>query len=59
MMTTTKEQILGAVRDLVSDFMYYDRKEDEDLPLYAIEDALDAGIVTIDEIVAEFRGQLE
>ena len=50
-----KESILATVDDLVINFMYYDRKEDEDLPVGAIEGAIVTGGVTVDEIVAKFR----
>lgn len=50
-----KENILNTVSDLVGSFLYYDRKEDEDLPRGAIQDALEDGVITIDEIVAEFK----
>ena len=56
---TRRETILNTVDDLVSDLMYYDRKEDEDLPRGAIEEALDAGEITLDEIVQQFRKALE
>ena len=32
--------ILGCTEDLVSNFLYYDRKEDEDLPRGTIEEAI-------------------
>ncbi len=57
--TVTKDVILGVVSDLVSDFMYYDRKEDEDLPRGAIEKALATGALTVDEIVEKFRSEIE
>lgn len=50
-----KKKILGTVEDLVTDFLYYDRKEDEDLPLGAIEDAVKYGEVSIEEIIAAFE----
>jgi len=50
-----REIILGTVDDLVSDFLYYDRKESESLPRGAIDDAVKAGEVTVDEIVEQFR----
>ena len=50
---------MATVSDLVGGFMYYDRKEDEDLPRGAIEAAIAAGEITTDEIVAEFRRHLE
>jgi hypothetical protein len=57
-----RDEILAAVSDLVVDFLYYDRKEDEELPRGAIEDAVAAGEITVDEIVEAFRsglGELE
>jgi hypothetical protein len=53
-----REHILGTVTDLVSDFLYYDRKEDEYLPRGAIEAALADGTITVDEIVDKFRAEL-
>lgn len=35
-----KKLIFANVTDLVSNFLYYDRKEDEDLPCEAIENAI-------------------
>jgi hypothetical protein len=54
-----KEIILSAITDLSSNFLYYDRKEDEDLSSEDIEDAVENGIITIDEMVEEFRRNLE
>lgn len=51
--------ILAAVEDIVADFMYYDRKEDEELPAGVIEQAVKSGEVTTDVIVAVFRDNLE
>lgn len=53
-----KNHILKMMEDVVSDLMYYDRKEDEDLPLESIEEAIAAGEVTVEEITAEFKKQL-
>jgi hypothetical protein len=58
-MTTRAALILDTVTDLVSMFMYYDRKEDEDLPRGEIEEAIAFGEVTVDEIVARFRAGVE
>lgn len=52
---TRKEYILATVSDLVSDLMYYDRKEDEELPRGAIEEAIANYDITLDEIVEKFR----
>ena len=57
--TVTKQVILGVTSDLVADFMYYDRKEDEDLPMGAIEKAIATGVITTAEIVEKFQEGLE
>lgn len=54
-----KKKILGTISDLCSDFLYYDRKEDEDLTMEQLNEAVKSGEITIDEMVAEFRKQLE
>jgi hypothetical protein len=54
-MQTKRELIFGTLEDLVSNFLYYDRKEDEDLPKGAIEKAIKDGEITVAEIVAEFE----
>jgi hypothetical protein len=53
-----REHILDVVTDLVGGFLYYDRKEDEDLPLEAIEEAIAQGEITVDEIVEQFRKEM-
>ena len=53
------EDVLDVVEDLVSNFIYYDRKDDEDLPRGRIEELVEAGDVTVDEIVARFRSKLK
>lgn len=58
MRTSRYDLILDTVTDLVSDFMYYGRKDDEELPRGAIEDAIEQGEITIDEIVEAFRDKL-
>ncbi len=55
---TRREIILATVCDLVADLLWYDRKEDEELPRGAIEAAIRAGEVTEAEIVAEFALRL-
>lgn len=50
--------ILGKVEDVITDFLYYDRKEDEDLRPGQIEAALAAGELTVDDIAIEFTNQL-
>lgn len=46
--------VLATAEDAGLDFAYYDRKEDEDLPVGAIEAAMDAGDVTPEEITDAF-----
>jgi hypothetical protein len=54
-----REKILAEVSDLVADFLYYGRKDDEDLPRGAIESALAAGELSLDELVGAFKTELE
>ena len=46
------------IEDMISDFLYYDRKEDEDLPRGEIEKMVKSGELTVDEIVEKFREEL-
>ena len=55
---TRAEHIRGTISDLVSCFLYYDRKEDEDLPRGAIEEAIANGEITVDGILREFKQEL-
>ena len=50
-----KQVIKNVTTDHVSDFLYYDRKEDEGLPVGAIEEAIRNGEVTVEEIVTIFE----
>jgi hypothetical protein len=54
----TKNVIMDAVEDLVADFLYYDRKEDEDLKLGDIELAIKECVVSVDEITDKFKNIL-
>lgn len=51
--------IIATTSDLVGEFVYYGRREDEDLPRGAIEEAIAAGETSVDEICAVFRAYLE
>ncbi len=57
-MKTRRDRIYATVDDLVSNFLYYDRKEDEDLPRGAIEEAVKNGEISVDDIVGRFRARL-
>lgn len=52
------ENINSAIEDLVSDFLYYDRKEDEYLKLGDIEKAIEKGEITIEQIVSKFKERI-
>lgn len=54
-----KQIILDTIGDLCSDFVFYDRKEDEELSIEQLKEAVNSGEITIDEMVAEFRKNLE
>lgn len=49
-----KKIILDSFQDAAKDVMHYGRKEDEELPLGAIEDAVHRGVVTTGELVEHF-----
>jgi hypothetical protein len=53
-----KELILDTITDMVSALLYYDRKEDDELPIGAIEEAVLSGIITKKEILNHFAEQL-
>lgn len=53
-----RKLILMTASDAGLWFIAYNRKEDEELPLGAIEEAVERGEVTLDEIVAAFRFSL-
>lgn len=48
---TRRDHIEATASDLVVDFLFYDRKGDEALPVGAIEEAVKAGEITVEEIV--------
>lgn len=49
-----KKIIEGKIEDTVSDFLYYDRKEDEDLLVGAIEQAIKDNLITEEQIISKF-----
>ena len=57
-MKTRRELILDTVDDLVSELLFYGRKEDEDLPSGAIEEAIEAGEISEAEIADHFALKL-
>ena len=59
MVNDVKGSILGIASDLMTNFLYYDRKDCDLLKVGEIETAILAGEVTIDEIVAVFKYEIE
>ena len=53
-----KQAILDTVDDLVSNFLWYGRKEDEDLPRGEIEKAIKSGVISIKDITDKFEEEL-
>ncbi len=51
--------IINRIEDLCSNFLYYDRKEDEDLSMEQLNEAVQKGEITIDEMVEVFKTNLE
>jgi predicted RNA-binding protein associated with RNAse of E/G family len=54
-----KQTILDTISDLCIDFLFYDRKEDEQLSSDQLEEAVKSGEITIDDMVNEFRKHIE
>lgn len=57
-MKSRKERILIAVDNLVANLLYYDRKEDEDLPVGEIEKAIQLGEISVQDMVDLFHFRL-
>lgn len=55
---SVKQRILDKISDMVSDLIYYDRVNDEDLPISSIEWAISDGNITVAEMVEMFRTEL-
>ena len=52
--------IMGLLSDLVSDYLYYNRKDSSEWPKPGdIEQAVRDGVVTVGGLAEEFREQLE
>lgn len=55
---TRRMRILATTSDLASRLMHDDRKDDEDLPRGAIQEAIEAGEITVEDIVNCFTFEL-
>lgn len=53
-----RQDIKNTISDLVAGFLYYDRKEDEELPRGAIERAVNMNIISVEEMVDKFKDEL-
>ena len=53
-----KQTILDTIDDLCSDFLYYDRKEDENLTMELLNKAVEDGEITVKEMVDKFESCL-
>jgi len=56
---TRRDTLAAVIMDMVSDLLYYDRKEDEDLPRGAIEEMIARDELTVNEMVELFQSELE
>ncbi len=59
MSETWRQHILNAISDLVSDFVYYDRKSDEDLRVGSIEESIKLNEITVNEIIEAFKNAIQ
>jgi hypothetical protein len=50
-----KQVVLDTVADTALRFAVYDRKDDEELSKDELEELVESGVVTLDEIVEAFR----
>jgi len=56
--TDRRDYIFRTVDDVVSGFLFYDRKEDLELPQGGIEEAIEEGELTLDELCEKFTSAL-
>ena len=54
-----KQIILDTISDMISELLYYDRKEDEELGVGDIEQAIKDGVITVDEILTFIKDKIE
>ena len=53
-----QRKIKNLISDMVADFLYYDRKEDEDLPVGKIEELISSDEITMHYICTTFNREL-
>lgn len=54
-----RSRIFNTLNDCWIDLLYYQRKDDDGLPVGAIERAIKDSVITVDEMVNHFREQIE
>ena len=54
----TRQLIFGEINTLVANFMYYDRKNDEELTREVLYQGIENGYISIDEIAKAFKESL-
>lgn len=54
-----KKEVENTIKNLFSDFFYYDREEDEDLPVNKIEELVQTGVITKQEIKDMFLAHID
>jgi hypothetical protein len=52
------ESIRNIIDDLAVDFVYYDRKDDEVIPVAELNRLIISGELTVDDVVDQFRAAL-
>lgn len=53
-----QRKIKNTISDTISNLLYYDRKEDEELPIGKIEECIYEDIISIDCICENIRNQI-
>lgn len=53
-MEEKKELLKNALTDLVSDLLYYDRKEDEELTIEDVENLINTELISKQELISLF-----
>ena len=54
-----KKRIISQIGDMFMMWLYYDRKEDYEVPPEAIEKAVKDGVISKDEIILAFHRNIE
>lgn len=57
-MSDLRQKISNTISDLVVDFLYYDRKEDDELGVGDVDQAVKDDVISVDEMVYLFRNAL-